>query len=377
MTSHKAANLTAWDAAVLDSRRLVARAQKCRGYQFWDGFDHYDSSHELWDAVNGTFSYSSTYARFAAPSGLLGQGMRCNTSGAAYKTKNMLSNQQIVIFGFAVYLPQLGNGGLMLFKDGGSVQADLSITSAGQFAIYRGNGATLQATSGPGAISVGWHWLDIEIDIHSSVGSITIYVDQPAGSVAAAFNATGLNLQTSGNNYMNSFQLGDLNNVFGGLQLDDFHCIDTSPTAPNTILGDSRIYTKVGSGAGYTTNWTPNGAAANWQCVDDAIPDDDTTYVSSSTATQLDAYAPPSAGLTIAPNGLVRRSRIRKDDASAHTFQNGIRSSGTNSYGNAVAVPSSYGWTDCGTCNVVDPSTGLNFTAAGADAVQLVINEAS
>src|SRR5579859_4573486 len=70
MTSHKAANLTAWDAAVLDSRRLVARAQKCRGYQFWDGFDHYDSSHELWDAVNGTFSYSSTYARFAAPSGL-------------------------------------------------------------------------------------------------------------------------------------------------------------------------------------------------------------------------------------------------------------------------------------------------------------------
>jgi hypothetical protein len=40
-------------------------------------------------------------------------------------------------------------------------------------------------------------------------------------------------------------------------------------------------------------------------------------------------------------------------------------------------VPSTYGWTDGGTCYVNDPATGLPFTAAAADAVQNIISMTS
>ena len=100
MTSHKVANLRAWDAAVLDARRLVARAQGCRAYQLWDGFDNYNASTELWLLPAGTPSYGSSYARFAAPSGLLSQGIY---SGGGFQKKAVLnSNQGTLIFGFAI-----------------------------------------------------------------------------------------------------------------------------------------------------------------------------------------------------------------------------------------------------------------------------------
>jgi hypothetical protein len=191
-------------------------------------------------------------------------------------------------------------------------------------------------------------------------------------------SASSLNNRSSANNYLNAFLIGDTSAVFGGVQFDDFHAHDNTGSAPNAILGDSRIYTKKANAAGYTTNWTPNGAAANWQCSNDSPPDGDTTYNSSNTPGAIDAYAVQSAGFTVAPNGLVRRSYVRRDDAGPHTFQNGIRSGSTNALGTAFTVPSTYAWTDGGTCYVNDPATGSPWASATpADAASMVIDETS
>ena len=367
-------------------RRISAagRRAECRAYQFWDGFDHYNSSSELWDSVGGSVSYSSLYSRFAAPTGLLGQGMKCAGTGG-YKIKSLLSNQATVIFGFAFYLASApstggyGGGGLMNFYQGGTIQASLWITSSLELQLYRGyfTSSILLATSAPGVLTVGsWHWLDLEITISTTGGAINAYLDQPAGGTAF-LSASGFNSANTGNDWMDQFWLGDINSQFGGLLVDDFHCNDTTGGVLNTVLGDSRIYTKKPNAAGYQTLWAPNGASANYQCVDDSVPDDDSTYVASNTAGQIDGYDVPPAGFSAAPNGLVRRSYIRKDDASSHTFQNGIRSGSANALGIAVAVPSSYGWTDGGTAYVDDPATSSPFTAAAADAVELIIDETS
>jgi hypothetical protein len=348
-------------------------------YHLCDGFDNYGSSTERWSSVNGTMSYSSSYARFAAPAGLLGQGLKMGTSGAQWKQWNMVSNQATMIFGFAVYFPNLAatDGELMSFLDTTTTQCSIHVTATGAIQLQGGSGGAVLATSSPGVITVGWHWLDIEFTVNPSTGFVAIYVDQPAGG-APVVNLGGLNTRTSSNSYMNGFRIGDMSAVWNGLQLDDFHAHDNTGSAPNSILGESRVYTKKANGAGYTTNWTPNGAAANWQCSDDSPPDGDTTYNSSNTAGAIDGYAVPSAGLTVAPHYLVRLSYVRRDDAGPHTFQNGIRSAGTNALGTAFTVPSGYSWTDCSTCYVNDPATSSPWASGtAADAASMVIDETS
>lgn len=51
-------------------------------------------------------------------------------------------------------------------------------------------------------------------------------------------------------------------------------------------------------GVGNSTAMTPFGAAANWDCVNEVVSDDDTTYVFTSTPTGLDLYAVDNVGIT-------------------------------------------------------------------------------
>lgn len=359
-----------------DVRQLSAagRRTECRAYQFWDGFDNYNASTELWDALLGLAAplYSSSYARFTAPAGTVGQGMKC---GYTYKQKNLLTQVGTVIFGFAVYLPTLGGEMLDGFQ-AGVKQWSLYVNTSGEFQFYREDtGGALLATSAPGIFRAGtWHWLDIVITTSTVAGSIAIYIDSPAGAIAV-FTASGLNNSQTGNAWIDAIRLGDMSNIFAGAMFDDFHCHDNTGAAPNAVLGDSRIYTKMPNGAGGATNWTPNGASANWQCVDEVPPDDDTSYVSSNTASTVDAYAVHTAGFTATPNGVVTRMYMRKDDASTHTASVGVRSGSTPAFGAPGAVASSYSWLDA--FFSIDPNTSAAWTAAGADAAQVAIDEVS
>jgi hypothetical protein len=349
-------------------------------YHLWDGFDDYNAASEMWSAVSGTIQYSAAYARFAAVSGLVAQGIRFTPGGPTWKQWNMASNQPTMIFGFPAFFPQFGGAGnnrFMHFSDSATVQCSLCVTSAGALVLQQNfNGSTL-VTTGPGVITPGvWHWIDILITINNASGAIQVYLDQLVGG-QAVLTGSNLNTRQSANNFMNQFVVGDFGNTFNGLQIDDFHAHDITGLAPNAILGDSRLYTKMAAGQGFSTLWTPNGAGANWQCVDEQIPDDDTSYVSSNTPGQIDGYTVATAGIVVAPHGVVRRSRVRRDDAGPHTFQNGIRSASSVSLGSAFTVPSSYAWTDGGVCYVNDPATGQPFTAAAADAVQAVISMTS
>jgi hypothetical protein len=351
-------------------------------YQLIDGFDNYDSAHELWDGIGGTGSptYSSTYARFPAAPNCVAQGIRFGSSFNMYKLKNLGSNQATLVFGLAVYfesLPSSGNTSFVGAGTGGFGNFSLAVGSNGSLILQEGySGPTIVAQSGPGVVTAGrYYWIDIEITFNSVSGSVSVYLSTPAGG-GALFAATGVNTAPNGNNFVNQVVLGQIAGTVIPIRCDDFHCFDSTGTSLNAILGEgTRVYTKMPNAAGYTTNWTPNGATANWQCVDDVPPDDDTTYVSAATFPQTDGYAVGLAGFTGAVNAVIRRSRIRKDDAGAHTFQNGVRSGSTNGLAAAVAVGSSYGWTDG--VFVDDPNTSAVWTPAAADAASPVITAAS
>jgi hypothetical protein len=258
--------------------------------------------------------------------------------------------------------------------DAGTVQCTLRFSSVGAILLAQSfNGATL-ASSAPGVVTPNtWYELAIQVTI-GSAGSIAVYVNQPKVGGVATLLAAGINTRQTANSYMNAFWIGDLSNAFAGLQIDDFHAFDTTGSAPNAILGaGTRIYTKMSTGPGALSTWTPVGSSPNWDCVNEAPPDDDATYVMAASSLE-DNYGVGAAALggSNTVNGIVRISRVRMDDAGPHTFQNGLRSGSVDQLGPAGAVASGYGYIDSG-CSIIDPNTGAAWSVAAADLATPII----
>jgi hypothetical protein len=357
-----------WDRAVFDARELCAavRRRECRAYQFADGFDNYNTASLMYEYTFGTNAISSSYARFAPPSGLPGQGIRFNQNGALIR-KNTQSNQATFIIKLAVNFQNLGaatsGNGFLLASDAGTAQWFLTVSTSGALGIWS-NGSYRYLT-GPGIIGTNlWYGIEVEVTVSSTAGVVNVWVN---GTQVMA--VTGICTQASANAYANQVAIGDAFTEGVNLYADDFRVWDNTGSTQSAPLGtDSRIVTKMPSGAGQFTQWTPNGAAANWQCVDDNPPDDDTTYVSGATASLLDAYAMPSAGFTLAPAMVVARSRVRKDDGATRQLQLGAGSSGSTGVTETYTLGSTYAFVDA--CVPDDPHTSVPWTAAAADAAQ-------
>ncbi len=318
----------------------------------------------MYDTVSGTVTYSSVYARFAPPAGLPGQGVKV----PGWIRKNMKSNQATFIIFLGFNLPSLGNGGpggnpFLTVYDSGTAQWSLVVFSSGALGIIRSNASTVQAQTGPGVVAPNqWYGIELQVTVNSSGGAAEIWL----GGVVV-LTATGLNTQASANAYGNQVAIGDINNNgLSGPMFDDFRVWDNTGGSQNApVQLDRRLITKLPSGAGTNTAWSPNGAAANWQCVDETPPDGDTTYV-SSTGLNVDDYAMPSAGLSSAPTMVVAKSYARKDDSATRALEVGVLSGSTTSFGSPYTMNSTYAFYD--SCISVDPNTSAAWTAAGADA---------
>jgi hypothetical protein len=360
-----------WDRRVFEN--VPTRAQKCRLYQFCDPFDNYNTLSSLWEYTAGSPVISSAYRRFAPPSGLPGQGLYL-PAGASAK-KNMISNQATFIAKVAYYplAYAAGTGSSILsFADangGGYNQVAVVLNSGGALNVYRAWASpytsAILASSAPAIIAPNhWYGIEIEFTINGSTGSVLAWVNG-----TQVLNATVLNTQFTANAYGNVLWLTDSANP--GAYFDDLRVWDNTGSTQNAPLGsgfDSRLFAKLSSGPGALAQFTPNGAAANWQCTDDNPPDGDTTYVSGATPGLVDAYGMPLAGFSAPPAMVVARSMARKDDGAVRSLEIGVESSGSYGYGPSQPVGSTYAFYD--SCIPLDPNTAAPPTAAAADAFQ-------
>ncbi len=163
-----------------------------------------------------------------------------------------------------------------------------------------------------------WHSLRLKFVIDNAVGRIIATVD---GVTFLDTGAGGVDTQYTANAYATGFELYSSNNTGTPSRYNDFFIQDTSGAAPlNDLLGDIRLYTQVPSSAGTDTAFTPS-AGANFECVDEIPPDDDTTKNSSATVTARDNFTFPNlpAGIaTVYGVGVVVRGK--KTDAGARSI---------------------------------------------------------
>lgn len=339
-------------------------------YQFADTFDHYNTPSQMYDTIVGSPVISSAYARVAQIGAYTHQGILL-PAGSASVRKNLKSNQGhlIVFMSYGGPLPTSANCSFLNFYDSGTWQFSLEILSTGALACYRGAGGSgvLLAQSAAGLITsttVPAHGIEVEIVFSATVGSVQVWMD---GAVVIPLTS-GLNTIQTANAYANQVQIGYVSGTGTAIYCDYIRIWDNTGSFQNApVTHDCLKFTSLPSGPGDLTNWTPNGAVANWQCVNENPPDGDTTYV-SSTGTPTDSYAMPSGGFAVAPSMVVAKSYARKDDGATRALEVGVRSSGVNGLGSPVTLGSSYVFVD--SCISTDPATGVAPTAAAANAFQ-------
>jgi hypothetical protein len=251
--------------------------------------------------------------------------------------------------------------------DGGadSIQLTFSLTPDLALRVRRGSltGTILgTTTSGIVANPKAWNFVEAKVVIDNS-GSVEIRLNG-----ITVLTLTGVDTQQTANNTVDAFRLiaGASSHVTG---FDDLYLLDTSGSAPyNDFLGNVYSLEMLPSAAGDSTQWTPN-AGANWDRVDDATEDGDTTYVSDSTAGDTDLYnlTNPSSSATI-----IRAVKVittaRKADAGAQNLELLVKSGTTTDASAPKAITDSYA--EYNETWLQNPDTSADWTIADLNALQ-------
>jgi hypothetical protein len=331
---------------------------------YLDGFDRPNSGTDL----SARYNVASTPGVASYPSGrtgsALGLGNFASLSCTVGRT-SAFANTATFVIGLALHFNAFGPCGFLYVTDAGSEQVSLWVDSSGHVLVKQG--ATTLYTSAATLEAGVWNYVELKATIHPSAGSVTLHIGGALDGSVSSVNTRG-----TSNSYINGFVVSNNNASIGvfGLSIDDLYILDTTGAVNNDFVGCVRIETLVPTGAGATTNFTPNGAGTNYGCVNEGAWDDDTTYVADATPGDIDTYAATdlsSSGLTI--YGLQITHRSRKDDVTTRAIATCLRSGGTNYFG--TTIPLTQTWTPYFEIHETDPHTSAQWTGANVNAMEI------
>ena len=307
--------------------------------RFTDGFDHYATADltRKWTAAGatGTVAVQAGLGRF-------GTGNACRIDPQGCYLQKTLDAQSTWVVGFAMMTPGLpaagGSAVLVQFLDSGNVQCDLRVNADGTLSVTR-NGTALTSGQSSAAVRVGaWNYIEVKVTIASSISANAVQVQLNNAVVVTV--ATGQNTQSTTNTTANSITRAGAS---VGCLFDDVYITDGNGSVNNGVfLGDSRVVALLPTGNGATDAWSVTGASANYQAVNENPPANDTSYVSSNTASQLDLYAVANLTITGTIRGIQTVIDTRKDDAGTHSLAAVVRIGGSNYTGATVQLGTTY-----------------------------------
>ena len=320
---------------------------------FMDGFDYLATG-------SGGLKWDGNYNTLVT--GVYGNGKAINNMSSGI-TKTLGANFVTAFFGFH-FNPgsPIAAGTLCAWLDGGTIQVDLRLDATGALFFTR-NGTTIGSVgaSGTRLQANTWYWIEAKVTIDASAGVAEVKVN--GSSVLAG---SSLNSKNTSNAYFNQIRV---NTVTSAGAIDSFHFWDTTAGDVTTYMGETVIDTKLPNAVGSNSAWTANGGTHNYDRVDEANQDGDTTYVSSATASQIDSYG--FANLT-ATAGTIRTVAVntidRDDDATPRVIEHFVKSSSATALGASIS-PSS-GYKNHQSIFPTDPNTSSAWTVAGRNAAE-------
>jgi len=309
----------------------------------------------------------SSVVRYASGSG---QSLLVESISDFYLETPTLSAQSHWFIGFAFNVSDTESSFKPVFKlvdENGDVQVRINcgtgLTPA--FNVYRGDNTSLLGTTQVFALSE-WHYAEFEIVIDNSTGIVRSWLNG-----VQDLNLTGLDTQQSAIATADKGQMwlgwGDTNS---DLYLDDWYMCDNTGSTNNSRLGNVRIEGLLPAGAGNSAQWTPD-SGSNYDRVNEATADADTSYVESQTVSEKDTYT--FDNLTDINSNIlgVQVSAIARlsDTDVAPDFRTVARSNGIESTGNTHTLNST-----TYSCKAdvfeTDPDTGSAWTDTAVNAAE-------
>jgi hypothetical protein len=252
-----------------------------------------------------------------AGAGRLGDAGLVVTNAQGYVSR-ALANEASFVVGFA--LKGVGPCCILRAMDDVTEQCSIWLRTDGKIEARRG--ATVLG-SGTATIHSAVHrWVEVGITVDATTGVVYVAVDG-----ATDISLTVQDTNQTANEYATQIRFGEgaAASATVAFTLGDLYQIDATGGVNDTPLGMVRIRDVVAAGAGTTAQWTPNtgtGAAA----IDDATPDDDTTYIASSTVGQISSFDFGNLSGTIASIPFVSVSTYgKRTDAGARAISHYVK----------------------------------------------------
>ena len=324
---------------------------------YTDGFDVGDFALR-WPYSSGTFTTSTTTRFGTGMSVAQVNGFNGNLLG-----KSITPSARVFI-GFAMNMLIVPGTILKTYTDNGTTtQIYVTLNNGGKLSLVKGNGTVL-ATSAAGVYPSGtWQYIELCAAINGTTGYCELRVN---GGSVASFTGNTRNGGTSLN--IDRF---DILRTSGGSETDywdDLYVCDNTGTTNNTFLGDIQVQTLMPNGPGASTQFTPTGAATNWQAVAD-VPYSTATYNSASTVGNRDLYTLSDlSASTGTVKGIQTNMIVNKTGAGTANLKAAIQSGGTVYYDPTIALSTTTTWTAA--VREVDPATSAAWTVNGVNNLQ-------
>jgi len=263
--------------------------------------DHYDIAHitNKWDVVGNCSIITNE-------PGATGNCMHIVPQAFSYFDtfcrRNFPVPQNRLIAGFRYKCPVLPGSSITngpqqpisAMWNGGILQCVLVLDASGRLSLWRDFAFTTQIGSySIGALVRPNVWIYIEFDVtfsNTASGSMTLKANSQVVAGPIDFITTA---NTPGG--ANQFSIhGGITTAWAGSYFDDIYLNNEHDDGTHTCMGfdgDQQVGCYFPIGPGELTQWSIGGmspAFSNWQSVNQAIPDDDLTFVSAGSANLID-----------------------------------------------------------------------------------------
>lgn len=299
---------------------------------FMDGMDLHGVTANLirrYSSIAATnIAYLSTSGRFG------GGGIRVNDDDKFF-TVSTPSNPQTIIVSFAVFRTITGPASDTVFKILNAAANNFNFTEIGGTDTI--NVRLGGSVKGSFTLPVGvWNYLSIKLKVANTGGTIDVELN---GTNVMTFSG---DTNEGGNEFVDTVSFGG--DVVQDWTYDDIIITDDAGSAPfNTLLADRRIETILPNATGDSAGFTANPAVDNFLNVDEASPDDDTTFVESDTSTTKDLYNMTALGFSPASIDAVNVVALATNpDAGTTQFKHKVKSGTTEGTGLAKSPPLGY-----------------------------------